>query len=73
MRWEEMPKGHTAVEELVKQFETHCRLEGKPDTTCRWYREILGRCLGAAVRPRALGGGGHGAGHDAVDAPSHPL
>ena len=45
MRWEEMPKGHTSVAELVKQFETHCRLEGKPETTCRWYREILNRFL----------------------------
>lgn len=45
MRWEEMPKGHTAVAELVKQFETHCRLEGKPETTCRWYREILAKFL----------------------------
>ncbi|HXG36995.1 MAG TPA: tyrosine-type recombinase/integrase, partial [Dehalococcoidia bacterium] len=45
MRWEEMPKGHTAVAELVRQFETHCRLEGKPETTCRWYREILGKFL----------------------------
>jgi site-specific recombinase XerD len=45
MRWEEMPKGHTSVAELVKQFETHCRLEGKPETTCHWYREILNRFL----------------------------
>jgi len=45
MRWEEMPKGHTSVAELIKQFETHCRLEGKPETTCRWYREILNRFL----------------------------
>jgi integrase/recombinase XerC/integrase/recombinase XerD len=40
-----MPKGRTSVAELVKQFETHCRLEGKPETTCRWYREILNRFL----------------------------
>jgi len=45
MRWEEMPKGHTAVAELVRQFETHCRLEGKPETTCSWYRGILNRFL----------------------------
>jgi len=45
MRWEEMPKGHTSVADLVRQFETYCRLEGKPETTCRWYREILTRFL----------------------------
>ncbi len=45
MRWEEMPKGHTAVAELVRQFETHCRLEGKPETTCGWYRGILDKFL----------------------------
>jgi integrase/recombinase XerC/integrase/recombinase XerD len=45
MRWEEMPKGHTSIAQLVKQFETHCRLEGKPETTCCWYRDILGRFL----------------------------
>ena len=45
MRWEEMPKGQTSLAELVKQYETHCRLEGKPDTTCSWYRDILSRFL----------------------------
>ncbi len=40
-----MPKGHTAVAELVRQFETHCRLERKPETTCRWYRGILDKFL----------------------------
>lgn len=42
----EMTKGTIKVAELVRQFETHCRLEGKPETTCRWYRDILRRFLG---------------------------
>lgn len=44
----EMPKQAIALSELVKQFETHCRLEGKPETTCRWYRDMLRRFLGWA-------------------------
>jgi integrase/recombinase XerC/integrase/recombinase XerD len=45
MRWEEMPKGHTKLADLARQFETNCRLEGKPETTCGWYRNILGSFL----------------------------
>ena len=45
MRWEEMPKNRTSLTKLVRQFETHCRLEGKAETTCRWYRELLNRFL----------------------------
>ncbi len=41
----EMPKGKTGLAELVPQFEGHCRLEGKPETTGRWYRDILSRYL----------------------------
>ena len=40
-----MPKGHTSIAEFVRQFERHCRLEGKSETSCRWYREILGKFL----------------------------
>ena len=52
MRWEEMDKGHTELGELVRQFQTHCRLEGKPDTTTRWYGDILGRYLRWAPESR---------------------
>ena len=45
MRWEEMPKGQTNLAELVRQFESNCRFEGKPETTCRWYGHILARYL----------------------------
>jgi len=45
MRWEEMDKGQTPLAELVKQFEAHCRLEGKPETTSSGYRHILGSYL----------------------------
>jgi len=45
MRWEEMPKGQTSLSDLIKQYETHCRLESKSDTTCVWYRDILHRFL----------------------------
>jgi integrase/recombinase XerC/integrase/recombinase XerD len=45
MRWEEMPKGQTNLAELVRQFESNCRLEGKPETTCSWYHHILARYL----------------------------
>lgn len=51
MRWEEMPKGQTSLAELVRQFESNCRLEGKPETTCRWYRHILARYLEWAGEP----------------------
>jgi integrase/recombinase XerD len=44
----EMPKQAIHIAELVKQFETHSRLEGKPETTCHWYRDILRRFLGWA-------------------------
>jgi hypothetical protein len=28
MDWKEMPKGQTSLAELVRQFESNCRLEG---------------------------------------------
>jgi hypothetical protein len=45
MRWEEMDKGQTPLAALARQFESYCRLEGKPETTCGWYRHILERYL----------------------------
>jgi hypothetical protein len=58
MRWEEMKKDHTSLSELVGQFETHCRLEGKVETTCRWYRERRRPLLPATdSRPHDIGDG----------------
>ena len=65
MRWEEMPKAHTSVAELVKQFETHCQLEGKPETTSVCFPprvllhgasiDALGANMRAATRNHSAG------------------
>lgn len=38
-----MDKGTTKLSVLIGQYATDCRLQGKPETTCEWYRAVLER------------------------------
>jgi hypothetical protein len=52
MRWEEMDKSQTPLAGLIRQFIAYSRLEGKPETTCGWYRNILRQYLAWAGESR---------------------
>jgi site-specific recombinase XerD len=40
-RWQELEKGHTSLERLIKHFEAHNRSEGKSPRTVEYYSRVL--------------------------------
>ena len=40
-RWEELEKGHTSLEKLIKHFEAYNRSEGKSPRTVEYYSKVL--------------------------------